>query len=693
MAPTTVISWKSTFLGHTSQDTLMDKFKNLLNNCAGGGSKAQRIIDACADPSIAFLGASPNHQILILHHFHHDRGTALNRLSDEIWALWGSDSHAIPMLIPSVTINKVPNSPTITAPSWTDFLTFSNVDEIKAFSIPKTPPTHANHLFRLHACLLPIPAFVTRALMNARTQDPFLLCLVAKDAIVAHANAMASQAGTTQDAALNDAVLSDLGSNLSFILQFLWYTADCSTKAPDLDHNLFVVDINPALSEPASTWSALLHSTVMARPFPAPNFPTPLNANPTNTNTDANYLAAGIHNMAAAIDKINQSRTADAAAVKAAATPKGFASFPTHTRRMILHASDHNTDGSARSKPLDSYAEVILLPNASYVRDHLHNILRNAPLNRDVHLSTAFCAAMKTGSIQSALNDQLGMFSLFSCYRQPDAHHDDTNEQEALRMQLKLQDSSQGLDDKDIRQLTKSYHVAPRDFAELSVLLENFAGPLSLMLGFSSRPCIALRDWVSFLRRGNLHPTLRSIIASDYLAAAKVGWHIERKFQQFLVNCAIAESHEQISQSTLQFDRLKQDLEDERALNLPLCPALQSRLRPTTNLTPPVQSLRGGGPSNSPSNVSNSNCIKLLPSDNWKTFVKNMDSCPIPAMCLKYHFNGKCTTDCHRHASHTEITDLQLQKDLQKWLAEVRTQTPPITSKKRQRPSTTDAKK
>ena len=277
MSPPTVSSWKSTFNGHSSQDVLMDKFKSFLSN---GASHAQRISDACSDRSIAFLAANTNNQILILHHLHHDCGNPLDRRSNDIWSLWGSDNHAIPMIIPPTSVHKINNTPTILAPSWADFCSFSNIDEIKAYDLPKEPTNPTVHQFRPNAWVQPIPAFVTRALMTARSQDPFTLCLAAKDAIVAHANALASQDEATQDATLNDSVLLSLGSNLTYILQFLWSIANNSTKETDAEFAL-ISPISTALSSAASEWSSQLHSTVIANPFPSPN--TQPDGNPTPT--------------------------------------------------------------------------------------------------------------------------------------------------------------------------------------------------------------------------------------------------------------------------------------------------------------------------------------------------------------------------------------------------------------------------
>ena len=146
---------------------------------------------------------------------------------------------------------------------------------------------------------------------------------------------------------------------------------------------------------------------MIAQPFP--NQP-PLNHDNVNPESGNNNvpLAAGINSMALALASINQSRADDAAA-KVASTPKsGFDSFPANIRRMILNESQQaNEDGSVlRTEPIASYAEIIAFPNASYVQSHLHNVLRSDPLNRDVHLPTGFCAAVKTASLLSPLNDQ-----------------------------------------------------------------------------------------------------------------------------------------------------------------------------------------------------------------------------------------------------------------------------------------------
>lgn len=94
-------SWQNTFVGH-QQDELFDKVGNILS----GSSVAQRINDACSDPGVAFLIAQPNYSIKILHHLHHDCGTALAPGSGEVWGLSGADSHAAPMVIPAPAFTK-----------------------------------------------------------------------------------------------------------------------------------------------------------------------------------------------------------------------------------------------------------------------------------------------------------------------------------------------------------------------------------------------------------------------------------------------------------------------------------------------------------------------------------------------------------------------------------------------------------
>ena len=144
----TVSSWKSTFNGHSAQDHKLDKFHNMLI-----GTQYQRIVDACADNAIAFMVAPTKHQILLLHHVHHDCGTPMARGSGDIWALVVSDQTAMPMIVPASAFHKTPGTSvtTIPAPSAAEFIACTNADEHIALEKPTDTPIPTTHRFRPNA--------------------------------------------------------------------------------------------------------------------------------------------------------------------------------------------------------------------------------------------------------------------------------------------------------------------------------------------------------------------------------------------------------------------------------------------------------------------------------------------------------------------------------------------------------------
>ncbi len=68
------------------------------------------------------------------------------------------------------------------------------------------------------------------------------------------------------------------------------------------------------------------------------------------------------------------------AASKSATTAvakKGFKAFPITTQQMIPFASERDNVESARSAPVETYTEILVLTNAAYVAQHLHSHFRS----------------------------------------------------------------------------------------------------------------------------------------------------------------------------------------------------------------------------------------------------------------------------------------------------------------------------
>ena len=246
MASTTVSSWQAFFQGIPPQDDLLDKFVGILS----GGSAAQRTADACADPTVALLAASTNHQILFLHHLHHDHGTPTQHRSMNIWALMGPDHNATSMVIPPICLNKCTDR--MSTPSWSEFNACTNIDEIIALETiePTNPSAPPPPNFRPHALLQPMPSFITKALMNVRSQDAFTLCFTAKQAIFDHANAINTQQQPLYQNQTPDETIQRIGSHLNYIIQFLWSIGKASESNPP--ENGLITKITNDLTESAA---------------------------------------------------------------------------------------------------------------------------------------------------------------------------------------------------------------------------------------------------------------------------------------------------------------------------------------------------------------------------------------------------------------------------------------------------------
>lgn len=421
---------------------------------------------------------------------------------------------------------------------------------------------------------MPIPAFLAKQLLGLRSTDPLLFCDHTIRAIVMHATAAATADSAPGDTSAVDATIAKYGNSLCYVAQFLWFVA--SDKKDDDSVFSAGLYLDQAMTETSASWALSMHRRRLGQPMQQRR------SNPTGGAAGGNAdvsddIAAQLGRVATAMATLNTQR-AQEATQQATTTPStskpGFASLPIITQRMILHASSRLESGAVRQTPMETYSELMAFPNASYVRDQLHRLLRSKA-HLDVYLPTGFCAAIKTASLVSDLTERPGIFSLFSCFQQP-ADDSEFSEADTLRMQLKLHDSTNGLSDKDIAKLTKSYHVSPSDFPELRLLLENFRGVFLFLFGANSASARCLEEWTRFLRRGDLQQIFRSLVAHDAELPAKIGWFIERRIQSFLRSCAEATSPEDIDSSLLSFADLRRSLTEGRDYGLRLCAPLHA---------------------------------------------------------------------------------------------------------------------
>ncbi len=114
--------------------------------------------------------------------------------------------------------------------------------------------------------------------------------------------------------------------------------------------------------------------------------------------------------------------------------------------------------------------------------------------------------------------DHPGAFSLFCCG--PQAIEAATSEEKEavehtnilIQMKLKTTDTTTGLSDKDIKNITKFGFTFPRDFYELARLVQNMARVTELLFSFNARLTVMLDNWHHFLTRapGTIFPTVAS---------------------------------------------------------------------------------------------------------------------------------------------------------------------------------------
>ncbi|KAI2502890.1 hypothetical protein MHU86_11559 [Fragilaria crotonensis] len=192
---------------------------------------------------------------------------------------------------------------------------------------------------------------------------------------------------------------------------------------------------------------------------------------------------------------------------------------------MILFVSEKDALGRTPTRPVQTFADILVLSNVAYVQNHIHHFLRNTK-GRDAFIPMGFCAAIRTASFLADASDRPGAFSLFCCGPQTLARSNATGRDAPdhastlVQMQLKTTDTTTGFSDKDIKSMTKLNFTIPRDFHELARLLENMAGVAELLFGPRSPLTQMLDEWCRFLTQavGSTLATLGQLAHEDVTA-------------------------------------------------------------------------------------------------------------------------------------------------------------------------------
>ena len=257
------------------------------------------------------------------------------------------------------------------------------------------------------------------------------------------------------------------------------------------------------------------------------------------------------------------------------------------------------------------------------------------------------------------------------------ATQDDT-----MRMQLKIADSTTGLSDKDVKKLTLVKHTVSRDFHELLGLMENLSGVTALVFGGAPPITAMLEGWVHFLTKsdGTVVSNLRQCTAVDKLAPSRVGWFVDRRIQQFLPACASCNHADLVDLDLFDFRYARQQLRDG-AFVYPLCQYLKAKLGGGApgQLTPRLGSNSGGGGRAGYSDdvvVNPQGRIeKITSKDHWQTFIDHAGEAPLPNLCCCYHLNGRCKKGCPIDDTHVPLSAAQ-KTALASWVSKCRGKMP-----------------
>jgi hypothetical protein len=367
-----------------------------------------------------------------------------------------------------------------------------------------------------------------------------------------------------------------------------------------------------------------------------------------------------------------------------------FDYFPPTTRQLVLFVSEPMPDGLAPTKPTTTFVEVLALSNVAFMQNHMHNFLRHSK-HLDEQIASGVCAAIRSGTFTSGATDCPGAFSLFCCG--PQAIEAATSgEKEAdeqtnslIQMQLKTTDTTTGLSEKDITNITKFGFTFPRDFYELARLVQNMAGVIELLFGFNARLTVILDNWHQFLTRapGTTIPTLRQLAQADPSAACQLGWFIDRRMQQFLVLCASGRHEDVINSTLLDFGPTRQQLEDG-AFEYRLSEFLRDKVQRRGVAAPTATAASAGVATRTSSRAAKSadvatnpqkGVFETLRTDTWQVFMDHAGSAPIPNMCCRWHLNGKCVQNCFNASSHIQLDDTQIEA-VRAWIEKCRARMP-----------------
>ncbi|KAI2511577.1 hypothetical protein MHU86_2831 [Fragilaria crotonensis] len=236
---------------------------------------------------------------------------------------------------------------------------------------------------------VPVPAFIAAAIMEAYVTKPEELALMIVRTIKQRASEDPDPDRATRFA-----------ETASYVPQWVICVAvnTRTTQGP----NKWRVAASSAYSKRADEWARALHMKHLA--VKARGLIRADDQSETPGRTDD-----AIRNMSSLLER----RVASAVATSPQIPKTGFDLFPPSTKQIILFVSEKDALGRTPSRPVQTFADILVLSNVAYLQNHLHHFLRNTK-GRDAFIPIGFCAAIRAASFLADASDRPGAFSLFT---------------------------------------------------------------------------------------------------------------------------------------------------------------------------------------------------------------------------------------------------------------------------------------
>jgi hypothetical protein len=279
------------------------------------------------------------------------------------------------------------------------------------------------------APMVPIPAFVAAPLMEGYEADPIELCWQTIEEIRKRASADENAADALR-----------LGEVASYVPRWLFSTA-VNVRLAANSSTPFGVSNRTARHLRMDKWTQEVHRRHLA-----------VRARSILGGEAATRIGWGTEDAIRNLSSILERQVATGgASPQPERSP--FDYFPPTTLQLVLFASEPMPDGTAPTKPITTFVEVLALSNVAFMQNHMHNFLRHSK-HLDVQIASGVCAAIRTGTFTSGATDRPGAFSLFCCGPQAieaatsGGKEADEQTNSLIQMQLKTTDTTTGLSDK-----------------------------------------------------------------------------------------------------------------------------------------------------------------------------------------------------------------------------------------------------